>query len=111
MHLHFFFDPQSRLLSADLSGSIPRNHKQLQLKFKLYLVEVLFNKRLSLIYLSREEAGMGDLAEASADKVTAEHGVIDEGTQDRGEGYTVFSIVCPFRWDLFLREVAYVVLW
>ena len=54
---------------------------------------------------------MGDLAEASADKVTAEHGVIDEGTQDRGEGYTVFSIVCPFHWDLFLREVAYVVLW
>ena len=111
MHLHFFFDPQSRLLSADLSGSIPRNHKQLQLKFKLYPVEVVFNKRLSLTYLGREEAGMGDLAEASADKVTAEHGVIDEGTQDRGEGYTVFSIVCPFRWDLFLREVAYVVLW
>ena len=54
---------------------------------------------------------MGDLAEASADKVTAEHGVINEAIQDRGEGYTVFSIICSFLWDLFLREVAYVVLW
>lgn len=36
---------------------------------------------------------MADLAEASADKVTVEHGVIDEAIQDRGQGYTVFSIV------------------
>ena len=36
---------------------------------------------------------MADLGEASADKVTVEHGVIDEAIQDRGQGYTVFSIV------------------
>ena len=38
---------------------------------------------------------MADIAEASTDKVTAEHGVIDEAIQDGGQGYTVFSIV---RW-------------
>ena len=98
------------VLSADLSDSITRNYEQIGLKFKLYSAEVLFNKGLSLIYLGREEAGMADLAEASADKVIEEHGVIDEAIQDRGEGYTVFSIVRSFLWDLFLSEVAYLFL-
>ena len=97
-------------MSADLSDSITRNYEQIGLKFKLYSAEVLFNKGLSLIYLGREEAGMADLAEASADKVIEEHGVIDEAIQDRGEGYTVFSIVRSFLWDLFLSEVAYLFL-
>ena len=38
---------------------------------------------------------MADFGEATADKVTAEHAVIDEAIQDRGAGYTVFSIVRP----------------
>lgn len=75
-----------------LRGNQAINYEQLGLKFKLYSAEVLFNKGLSQIYLGREDAGMADFAEASADKVTAEHAVIDEAIQDRGEGYTVFSI-------------------
>lgn len=69
------------------------NYEQLGLKFKLYSAEVLFNKGLAQIYLGNYDAGMADLEEASADKVTIEHGVIDEAIQDRGQGYTVFSIV------------------
>jgi hypothetical protein len=73
------------------------NYEQLGLKFKLYSAEVLFNKGISQIYLGNEGAGMADLGEAAADKVTTEHGVIDEAIQDRGQGYTVFSIVrVPF---------------
>lgn len=75
-----------------LRGNQAINYEQLGLKFKLYSAEVLFNKGLSQIYLGRYDAGMADLAEASADKVIAEHAVIDEAIQDRGEGYTVFSI-------------------
>lgn len=33
------------------------------------------------------------MQEAQKEKVTEEHNVIDEALNDRGEGYTVFSIV------------------
>ena len=37
------------------------------------------------------------MQDAQREKATEEHGVIDDAIQDRGEGYTVFSIVstCP----------------
>lgn len=52
---------------------------------------------------------MADLTQASADKVIAEHGVIDEAIQDRGEGYTVFSIVrtIPPTNLFYLNEATY----
>lgn len=75
-----------------LRGNQAINYEQLGLKFKLYSAEVLFNKGLAQIYLGKYDAGLADLVEASADKVIAEHAVIDEAIQDRGEGYTVFSI-------------------
>lgn len=53
----------------------------------------MFNKGLAQIYLGYAEEGMADMQEASRLKVTDEHGVIDEAIQDRGVGYTVFSIV------------------
>lgn len=36
---------------------------------------------------------MNDLQDARKEKSTPEHDVIDEAIKDRGEGYTVFSIV------------------
>jgi len=36
---------------------------------------------------------MRDLESARQEKVTEEHNVIDDAIADRGEGYTVFSIV------------------
>lgn len=36
---------------------------------------------------------MRDLESARLEKVTEEHNVIDDAIADRGEGYTVFSIV------------------
>lgn len=33
------------------------------------------------------------MEDARREKATEEHGVIDDAIQDRGEGYTVFSIV------------------
>jgi hypothetical protein len=40
------------------------------------------------------------MQEAQKEKVTEEHNVIDEAIRDRGEGYTVFSIVRYFRSSL-----------
>jgi hypothetical protein len=103
VHRHLF--SATECIVTDLRFVPHRNYEQLGLKFKLYSPEVLFNKGLSLIYLGKYDAGMADLAEASAGKVTAEHGVIDEAIQDRGEGYTVFSIVrCFLSGYLFLRS-------
>jgi neutrophil factor 2 len=86
------------------------NYTQLGLAFTLYSAEVLFNKGepssnsffiylekplsgLSLIYLGQTQEGMAELEDATRQQVTEEHSVIDEAIRDRGEGYTVFSIV------------------
>jgi len=39
------------------------------------------------------EEGLQDMQEAKREKATDEHNVIDDAIADRGEGYTVFSIV------------------
>lgn len=70
-----------------------RNYEQIGLKFKLYSAEVLFNKGLSHIYLGRTAEGLQEMEEARHEKATEEHNVIDDAIVDRGEGYTVFSIV------------------
>lgn len=75
-----------------LRGNQSINYTQLGLAFKLYSSEVLFNKGLSLIYLGQMQEGMAELQDATNQKATEEHGVIDEAIRDRGEGYTVFSI-------------------
>jgi hypothetical protein len=41
------------------------------------------------------------MEEARKDKAIADHDVIDEAIRDRGDGYTVFSIVRP---TLFFRH-------
>ena len=69
------------------------NYEQLGLKFKLYSAEVLFNKGLSQVYLGRANEGLQDMEVACQEKSTEEHNVIDDAIMDRGEGYTVFSIV------------------
>jgi len=51
------------------------------------------NLGLSLIYLGQIQQGLAELEEAARQKATEEHNVIDEAIRDRGEGYTVFSIV------------------
>lgn len=43
--------------------------------------------------MGRALEGLADMEEARRDKATDEHNVIDDAIQDRGEGYTVFSIV------------------
>ncbi|KAG6857726.1 hypothetical protein H0H87_004142 [Tephrocybe sp. NHM501043] len=75
-----------------LRGNQDINYEQLGLKFRLYSAEVLFNKGLSQVYLGRMQEGLADMEEARRDKATEEHNVIDDAIQDRGEGYTVFSI-------------------
>ncbi len=83
-----------RLLSLYCSAyPLVSNYEQLGLKFRLFSAEVLFNKGLAQIYMGRLEAGLQDMQEATRDKATDEHNVIDDAIQDRGEGYTVFSIV------------------
>ncbi|KAJ7188592.1 NADPH oxidase regulator NoxR [Mycena filopes] len=75
-----------------LRGNQAINYEQLGLKFRLFSAEVLFNQGLSLIYLGRVDEGLADMEEAKRVKATDEHNVIDDAIQDRGEGYTVFSI-------------------
>ncbi len=48
---------------------------------------------LSLIYLGQTQEGMAELEDATRQKATDEHSVIDEAIRDGGDGYTVFSIV------------------
>lgn len=43
--------------------------------------------------MDRVDEGLQDMQEARAQKATDEHNVIDDAITDRGEGYTVFSIV------------------
>jgi len=78
--------------SLYLRGNRAINYEQLGLKFLLYSAEVLFNKGLAEIYLGRVQEGLAVLEDALRDKATDEHNVIDDAIQDRGEGYTVFSI-------------------
>jgi len=68
------------------------HYEQLGLKFSLYSAEVLFNRGLCLIYMGRLDEGLADMEDARKAKVIQEHGVIDEAIQDKGQGYTVFSI-------------------
>jgi hypothetical protein len=82
------------LLQCDLFLTLYRsNYEQLGLKFNLFSAEVLFNRGLCLIYMGRLNEGLAEMEEARKVKVTEEHGVIDEAIQDKGQGYTVFSIV------------------
>ncbi|KAL7277884.1 hypothetical protein PYCCODRAFT_1394550 [Trametes coccinea BRFM310] len=75
-----------------LRGNQFINYEQLGLKFKLYSAEVLFNRGLTQIYMGNMQEGLADMEDARREKATEEHGVIDDAIQDRGEGYTVFSI-------------------
>lgn len=45
------------------------------------------------MYMGRLQEGLMDMEEARREKVTDEHNVIDDAIRERGEGYTVFSIV------------------
>lgn len=76
-----------------LRGNENINYEQLGLKFKLYSAEVLFNKALCEIYVGQLDSGLAIMEEARKEKVTDEHKVIDDAIADRGDGYTVFSIV------------------
>ncbi|EIW54570.1 uncharacterized protein TRAVEDRAFT_31426 [Trametes versicolor FP-101664 SS1] len=75
-----------------LRGNQYINYEQLGLKFKLFSAEVLFNRGLTHIYMGNAQEGLADMEDARREKATEEHGVIDDAIQDRGEGYTVFSI-------------------
>lgn len=75
-----------------LRGNMLIDYTQLGLKYRLFSCEVLFNRGLSSINMGDLEQGLNDFKYASQEKQTAEHDVIDEASQDQGEGYTVFSI-------------------
>ncbi|KAH9942235.1 uncharacterized protein BXZ73DRAFT_87886 [Epithele typhae] len=85
-----FNDFSSALLY--LRGNQFINYEQLGLKFKLYSAEVLFNRGLTHIYIGNPQDGLADMEDARREKATEEHNVIDDAIQDRGDGYTVFSI-------------------
>lgn len=75
-----------------LRGNQSINYEQLGLKFKLYSAEVLFNKGLAQVYMGLMQEGIMDMEAAKGAKETEEHNVIDDAIQERGDGYTVFSI-------------------
>ena len=76
-----------------LCGNQVINYEQLGLKFKLSSAQVLFNRGLTQIYMSNMDESIADIEDAWHEKATEEHGVVDDTIQDRGEGYTVFSLV------------------
>ncbi|KAL9126045.1 MAG: hypothetical protein Q9217_004846 [Psora testacea] len=68
-----------------LRGNKFINYEQLGLKYKLYSCEVLFNRGLCYIYLTKKETGMADLNYAAQEKQTPEHDVIDEAIHEGAE--------------------------
>jgi hypothetical protein len=46
--------------------------------------------------MGQVQRGLADMEEARKEKATEEHNVIDDAIADRGEGYTVFSLVRSF---------------
>ncbi|EJT96671.1 hypothetical protein DACRYDRAFT_25512 [Dacryopinax primogenitus] len=75
-----------------LRGNQAIMYEQLGLKFTLCSCEVLFNKGLCLVYLGQVDQGIAIMRQASLEKTTTEHSVIDEAIAARGIDYTVFSI-------------------
>ncbi|KAF7586880.1 hypothetical protein BBP40_008209 [Aspergillus hancockii] len=75
-----------------LRGNTSIDYEQLGLRFRLYSCEVLFNRGLCYIYLQQMGPGIQDLEYAAKEKVTPDHGVINDAIRERAEGYTVFSI-------------------
>lgn len=65
----------------------------------------MFNKALAEINLGYVEGGILDMQEASRQKATDEHDVIDDAIRDHGEGYTVFSIVRDCLCSPFVRHL------
>jgi translation elongation factor EF-1alpha len=51
--------------------------------------------------MGQTEQGLTDMEEARNEKATEKHNVIDDAIAERGEGYTVFSIVRPFSTDRY----------
>jgi hypothetical protein len=57
--------------------------------------------------MGQVQQGLADMEEARKEKATEEHNVIDDAISDRGEGYTVFSIVRCFstdRWPFLICQ-------
>lgn len=57
--------------------------------------------------LGHVKEGTEDVREASKQKMTEEHDVINEALDERCARYTVFSIVCPFHYFI-LHDVHHV---
>ncbi|TDL15168.1 TPR-like protein [Rickenella mellea] len=68
------------------------DYTQLGLKFKLFSVEVLFNKGLCQIRQGKLRDGIKVMQRARGMKMTEEHDVIEDAMAYRGRGYCVFSI-------------------
>jgi len=71
------------------------NYEQLGLKFTLVAAEVIFNQGLSQILMGYLQEGLADMEQARKLQVINDidhSSIIDDAIQDRGEGYTVFSI-------------------
>jgi hypothetical protein len=68
------------------------DYTQLNLDFKLYSCQVLFNRGLCYIELGEMDLGMTDLWRATREKQTKEHDSLDQALRDRGQDCTVFTV-------------------
>lgn len=73
---------------------ILRDYEQLGLPFRLFASEVLFNLGLSRIRLGRMDKGMEYLEKAKSLTMIDDHDIIEDVLLHKGEGFTVYSIVC-----------------
>jgi hypothetical protein len=71
-----------------------RDYEQLGLPFRLFASEVLFNLGLSRIRLGRMDKGMEYLEKAKSLTMIDDHDIIEDVLLQKGEGFTVYSIVC-----------------
>ncbi|KAF9107098.1 NAD-dependent protein deacetylase sirtuin-2 [Mortierella sp. AM989] len=75
-----------------LRGNMVIDYTQLNLDFKLYSCQVLYNRALCYIEVGQMDLAMTDLWRASREKQTSDHDMLDQALRDKGRNCTVFTV-------------------
>ncbi|KAF9404677.1 hypothetical protein BGZ94_004013 [Podila epigama] len=75
-----------------LRGNMVIDYTQLGLDFKLFSCQVLFNRALCYLELNETDLAMSDMWQATREKQTKEHDILDQALRDKGQDCTVFTV-------------------
>ncbi|KAI8594325.1 hypothetical protein EDD21DRAFT_314613, partial [Dissophora ornata] len=75
-----------------LRGNVVIDYTQLNLDFKLFSCQVLFNRALCYIEVGEMDLAMTDLWRATREKQNQDHDIFDQALRDKGQNCTVFTL-------------------